>query len=145
MVALDEFMRRVADELGQSLKELDGGVFMVDYPIRTATGELRRQYVYAQNEIRNGREIFLFTSRCGRYSPQVDLYKLMKAGLHSIYAGLTITSDRLRTGQEIEIVAAFAATIASSADYDELRYLIQEVAELADEVERRFFGGEDRL
>jgi hypothetical protein len=145
MIALDEFMHKVAEELGQSVKTLEGGVLMIDYPIVTAKGENRRQYVYGQQEVRNGLEVYLFTSRCGRYGPQTDLYKLMKANLHAIYASLTITSDRLRTGQEIEIVAAFAATIASSADYDELRYLIREVAELADEVERKYFGGEDRL
>ncbi len=145
MIALDEFMYKVAEELGQTVKQLDGGVLMIDYPIVTDKGENRRQYVYAQQEVRNGKEVYLFTSRCGRYTPQTDLYKLMKANLHSIYAGLTITSDRLRTGQEIEIVAAFASTIAASADFDELRYLIHEVAVLADDVERKYFGGEDRL
>ncbi|MCS7084685.1 MAG: hypothetical protein NZ534_01235 [Bacteroidia bacterium] len=145
MTSLEEFMHKVGQELNQNVRSLEGDVWMMDFPIVSSAGQSRHQYVYAQKEVRNGREVYLFTSRCGRYTPQTDLYKLLKENRRSIYAGLTITTDRLRTGQEVEIVAAFAATIAASADYDELRYLIQEVAELADEVERKYFGGQDRL
>ncbi|MFN3317038.1 MAG: hypothetical protein ACK40K_09520, partial [Raineya sp.] len=90
------------------------------------------------------RNYFYFNSRCGTYEEgATDTYNLLKEAGFGHYSMVTITKDKLADGTPCETVIVQASPIGEHINtLDELADIVWEVAEVADIIEEKYFGGD---
>ncbi|MGD1842204.1 MAG: hypothetical protein ACFB0B_15100 [Thermonemataceae bacterium] len=146
MLNFDTAIQDVAKRFNAQIKELSPGVYSLDIPFTLPDGTNRYQYVYGWviKGRAKGKDCFYFNSRCGIFDKNTtDSYSLLKEAGYGYYSMVTITNDQLSDGTPCETVIIQASPIAEYiSSIDELAAVIWEVAEVADIIEERYFGGD---
>lgn len=146
MLNFDTAIKEVAIKFNAQIKELSPGVYSLDIPFKLKDGSSRYQYVYAwviKDSFKN-KDYFYFNSRCGTFEKGVtDTYNLLKEAGYGHYSTITIAADKLPDGSPCETVVVQASPIAEHIKtIDELADIVWEVAEVADIIEEKYFGGD---
>ena len=145
MADLANVLQQIVTKWGYKLDELSPGVFRLDVGIRLKDGSVRYQYVFIwiEKPQNGGREKYYMNSRCGRYSPSLNHYDLLKDENFFNYCTLTITNDKTADGTPCETLIVQSAPYVESTSVDLLSEIIFEVANNADYIESKYFGGGD--
>lgn len=144
MIDLKEVLTEYASEKKYKLRELDGGKFSIDVAMRLKDGNFRYQFVWIWIAPKRGKgkDCIYFTSRVGTYTPNVNLYQLIREAGFGVYSTITITSDKDKEGNPCETIVVQASPVQEYLTKEELIYILWEVAEVADILEEKYFGGD---
>ncbi len=144
MINLKEVITEYAESKKYKLRELDGGKFSIDIAMKLKDGSFRYQFVWVWiSEGRaKGKDCVYFTSRAGTYTPNVNLYQLMKESGYGVYTTVTIVPDKDKEGNPNETIVVQASPVLEHLSKDEFLYILWEVAEVADILEEKHFGGD---
>lgn len=138
-------LEKIAGELSaQPPKEVAQGVYLLDIPFVFKDGSKRYQYVYVRimPQRYKGQDCILVNSRCGIYNPGINTYQLLKECGYGVYTTITIYPDKTADGKDCETVVVQASPMVNATSYEELKIIIWEVAEAADIIEEKYFGGD---
>ena len=144
MIDLKETLTEYAAEKKYKIKELDGGKLGIDIAMKLKDGSFRYQFVWVwMVEGRGkGKDCIYFTSRAGIYTPKINLYQLVKESGYGVYSTITIVPDKDKEGNPCETVVVQASPVQEFLSKEEFLYILWEVAEVADILEERHFGGD---
>lgn len=144
MIDLKEVLTEYVTAKQYKLRELDGGKFSVDIAMKLQDGSFRYQFVWVwiSPGRGKGKDCVYFTSRAGTYTPTANLYQLMKESGYGVYTTLTIVPDKDKDGNPCETVVVQASPVYDFLTKEEFLYILWEVAEVADIVEEKHFGGD---
>ncbi|MDW8347925.1 MAG: hypothetical protein RML94_13270 [Bacteroidia bacterium] len=125
-------------------KEVAEGVYLLDIPLILKDGSKRYQYVYVRivPQRYKGKDCILVNSRCGMYNPGINTYQLLKENSFGVYTTITIYQDKTSDDKDCETVVVQASPVAEATSIELLKLIIWEVAEAADIIEEKFFGGD---
>lgn len=144
MIQLHQVLKEVAEKWKYKLDEFPNGIYRMDVLIPLISGGTRFQYVYiwiVKNRF-YGKDAIYMNSRCGVYSPTLDLYKVLKAAGGCNYSSITITTDKTADGTPCETIIAQAALPLETCNADILNEAIYDTAVSADYVEGLLFGSD---
>ena len=124
-----KYVQQYADQIGGEFTDYDHTKSIVVVPI----GGSRYQTVLAitQSSPVSGRDQAIFASKVCEYSHDLDLKLLLEQNANFDYSKFVLEDGYLK----IE-----ASCLASTASEDQVREMIQEVAQLADHYELRLTG-----
>ena len=142
MIDLKEVLTAYSEERKYKLKEIDVGKFSIDIAMKLKDGSFRYQFVWIWvSEGRGkGKDCVYFTSRAGTFSPNVNVYQLIKESGYGVYTTITIVPDKDKDGNPCETVVVQASPVHEFLSKDEFLYILWEVAEVADIIEEKHFG-----
>ena len=141
----DMAIQEVAKKFMAQVKEISPSCYSLDIPFELQDGSKRYQYVYAWiiPERAKGKDCYYFSSRCGIINKTTDYYNLLKEASDSIYTRLSIATDQTASGEPCEAVVIQASPIAEYVtSVAEMAFILWEVAEMADIIEEKYFGGD---
>lgn len=143
MLELSNALHQISTRWNYKLDELTPGVFRLDVALKLKDDSFRYQFVYIWVEKSpNGRDKFYMNSRVGMYTQNLNHYNLLKEAGYCNYTTVTITSDKTADGTPCETVIVQAAPYADFTSLELLNDIIFEVANNADILEEKFFGGD---
>ncbi|BDS13671.1 hypothetical protein [Aureispira anguillae] len=144
MINLKEVLTEYAEHKNYKLRELDGGKFSIDIAMKLKDGSFRYQFVWIwiSPNRGKGKDCVYFTSRAGAYTPNVNLYQLIRESGYGIYTTVTIVSDKDKEGNPCETVVVQASPVHEHLSKEQFLYILWEVAEVADILEEKHFGGD---
>jgi hypothetical protein len=145
MLDFNNAIREVAKRFNAQIKEISPSVYALDIPFVTKGGNNRYQFVYAWvvKGRAKGRDCFYFNSKVGTYHSQINLKKIVREAGFANSATITIIDDKQTDGSPCETLIVQAAPLAEHVtSIDEMADIIWEVAELADVLEEKYFGGD---
>jgi hypothetical protein len=144
MIDLREVLTEYAEVKKYKLKELDNGKFSIDIAMKLKDGSSRYQFVWiwvAEGRAK-GKDCVYLTSRAGLYTPNANLYQLLKESGYGVYSTVTIVPDKDKSGNPCETVVVQASPIMEYLQKEEFIEILWEVAEIADILEEKHFGGD---
>lgn len=144
MIDLREVLTEYAEVKRYKLKELENGKFSMDIAMQLKDGTYRYQFVWiwlAEGRAK-GKDCVYLTSRIGGYTPNVNVYQLLKESGYGVYSTLTIVPDKDKEGKPCETVVVQASPILEYLQKEEFIDILWEVAEIADILEEKHFGGD---
>ncbi len=140
---LQATLQQIASRYKYKLDEINPGTYRMDVAIPVKDKDTRFQLVYIWKITEaSGRERIYMNSRCGIYTPQVNLYNILKESAYCNYCTITITTDKTADGTPCETIVAQAVPALAMTTPEFLNELIYEVAVNADIIEEKFFGGD---
>ncbi len=140
---LKDTLTRIAQRWSYKLTEVSDGVFAIDVGLKLQDGSVRYQYVYARLEKnQQGQERIYITSRCGVYSQNLNFYNILRDSASCNYSTITIGNGKDKDGNPVEVVMTQAAPLEMHTTPDLLDSILFEVANTADFIESRYFGGD---
>lgn len=140
---LQPTLQQIASRYNYKLDESSPGVYRMDISIPLKEGKFRFQLVYIwMIKEASGRERIYMNSRCGTFSPQLNLYNILKESAYGNYSTVTITNDKTADGTPCETVIVQAVPALGMTTPELLNEIIYEVAVGADIIEEKFFGGD---
>jgi hypothetical protein len=144
MIDLKEVLTEYSESRKYKLRELDGGKFSIDIAMKLKDGSFRYQFVWVwiSKERGKGKDCIYLTSRAGTYNPGVNLFQLIKESGYGVYTTITIVSDKDKEGNPCETVVIQASPVQEFLSKEEFLYILWEVAEVADIIEEKHFGGD---
>lgn len=144
MIDLKQVLTEYAESKKYKIKELDGGKLGIDIAMKLKDGSFRYQFVWVWlvPGRGKGKDCVYFTSRAGTYTPNVNLYQLVKESGYGVYSTITIVPDKDKEGNPCETVVVQASPVQEFLSKEEFLYILWEVAEVADILEERHFGGD---
>lgn len=138
-------LENIAAKWKYKLDEISPGVFRMDVAIKVNDTTWRYQFVYIwiiENRISGGKPAIYMNSRCGEFNTNLNLYSILKESGYGNYSTLTVTTDKRADGSPCETVICQAALALEKTTEDLLDMVIYEVANNADIVEEKYFGGD---
>ncbi len=144
MIDLREVLTEYSDVKKYKLKELDNGKFSIDIAMKLKDGSFRYQFVWiwlAEGRAK-GKDCVYMTSRAGIYTPNANLYQLLKESGYGVYSTVTIVPDKDKEGNPCETVVVQASPVLEYLQKEEFIEILWEVAEIADILEEKHFGGD---
>lgn len=144
MIDLKQVLTDYATAKNYKLKELDNGKYSIDISMKLKDGSSRYQFVWAwiAEGRAKGEDCVYLTSRAGTYTPNANLYQLLKESGYGIYSTITIVPDKDKDGNPCETVVVQASPMLKYLTEEEFLYILWEVAEVADIIEEKHFGGD---
>ena len=144
MFELKSVLMEVSQKWNYKMEEISAGVFRMDVAIKMKDGSYRYQFVYVWmvKHPNNQRDMIYMNSRCGEYTPNLNLYSMMKEAIWGLNSIVTITTDKKADGSPCETVIVQASPYKDWTSKDMLDEIIYEVAANADIMEEKFFGGD---
>ncbi len=140
---LQATLQQIATRYNYKLDEIKPGTFRMDIAVPLKDGKFRYQFVYIWKiQEPSGRERIYMNSRCGIYTPQLNLYNIMKEAAYGNYCTVTITTDQNADGVPCETIITQAVPALAMTTPELLNEIIYEVAVNADIIEEKFFGGD---
>ena len=140
---LQESLTEIAARWNYKVSEVSAGVFAIDVALKLKDGTTRYQFAYARMETaQNGQQRIYITSRCGIYHPNLNFYSLLRETGNCNYATITIGNGKDKDNKPIEVVMAQAAPLEAFTTTDLLDAILFEVANTADYIESKYFGGD---
>ncbi|MBS1637995.1 MAG: hypothetical protein JST26_18930 [Bacteroidetes bacterium] len=138
-------LSNIAARWNYKLDELSPGVFRMDVALKMKDGSFRYQFVYIWIIPGRymGKDVVYMNSRCGEFSPNLNLYKLLKESGCGTYCSITVTTDKRADGSPCETVIAQAVQPIQYTNEEILNEVIYDVAYNADIVEEVYFGGDN--
>ena len=145
MIDLKKVLTDYANSKKYKLKEMDNGIFSLDISMKLSDGSMRNQYVWIWviPGRAKGQDCIYLNSRVGTFNPTINLYRLMKDSGAGVYSSVTIVNDKDKQGNPCESIVVNASPIQNMVTKEEFLYILWEVAERADILEERYFGGDD--
>lgn len=142
---LGEALQAIATKFNYKLDKLNDTQWRMDVAMKLKDGSFRYQFVYIwiSKGFARGKDVIYMNSRCGMYTPQLNLYNMMKEAAWGVYSIVTITTDKTKDGQPCETVIVQASPIAEYTTPELLNEIIYEVACNADIIEEKYFGGDN--
>lgn len=123
---LDRLMRELAAFLGTSLG-YERGIYRLYVPLPMG----RRQEVSASiRQDEEGRPIIAFVSTVGAVHRGLDAWRLLQANGNYIYCRIALLGN---------MVAVIACQLQYTAQAEEVLLILREVAQVADQLERKLF------
>ncbi|MFK7796147.1 MAG: hypothetical protein AB8E82_01755 [Aureispira sp.] len=144
MIDLKAVLTEYATAKEFKIKELDNGKFSIDVILKLKAGSARYQFVWvwiAEGRAK-GKDCVYITSRVGIYTPNVNVYQLLKESGYGVYSTITIVPDKDKEGKPCESIFIQASPILEYLEEEELIEILMEVAEIADILEEKHFGGD---
>lgn len=144
MINIREVLTEYAEIKRYKLKELDNGKFSLDVSMKLKDGSARYQFVWvwiAEGRAKGENCVYL-TSRAGTYTPNANLYQLLKESGYGVYSTITIVPDKDKDGNPCETIVVQASPMEKYLTKEEFLYILLEVAEVADIIEEKHFGGD---
>lgn len=140
---LQSTLQQIATRYNYKLDEINPGTFRMDVAIPMKDGNFRYQFVYIWKITEpSGRERVYMNSRCGTYTPTLNLYNILKESAYCNYSTVTVTTDKTADGTPCETIVTQAVPAAAMTTPELLNDIIYEVAVNADIIEEKFFGGD---
>lgn len=137
-------LTRIAERWNYKIVETSPGVFGLDVALKKKDGTLRYQYVFVRIEKpEGGKERYYITSSCGVYNNTLNFYNIMRETSFCNYSTITIGSRKNKEGNPEEIIMTQAAPLVPHTDNELLDAIIFEVANNADYIEEKYFGGDN--
>jgi hypothetical protein len=116
----------------------------MDVAIRMKDGTFRYQFVYVwviQGRY-FGKDVVYMNSRCGEFTQNLNLYKMLKESGYGTFSSVTITTDKRADGSPCETVIVQAVQPIEFTTESILNEVIYDVAYNADIIEATYFGGD---
>jgi len=137
-------LSNIATRWNYKLEEITPGTFRIDVSIKLKDGSFRYQFVYAWIAPGRyfGKDAVYMNSRCGEYTQNLNLYKLLKENAFGNYSAVTVTNDKRPDGSPCETVIVQAGQPLDLCTEDILSEVVYEVAYNADLIEESYFGGD---
>ncbi len=137
-------LEQISAKRNYKLQEPKPGLYSLDVAIPLKDGKWRYQYVFISVETpqNGGRQRIFMNSRAGRYTQMVNHYLLMKEAAYCNYSCITISNDKDKDGNPLETVFVQSAPFVETTSIELLDDIIYEVANNADILEEKFFGGD---
>jgi hypothetical protein len=129
MVNVMDFVRQYADEIGGQFNEYDTAKAVVVVPLTSS--RFQTVLVVTRKSTTSGKEQLVFTSKVCEYDSSINPKELLEENFTFDYSKFILDDGYLK----IE-----ASCIPSSAQEEQLKEMIQEVASLADQFELKFTG-----
>jgi len=143
MLNLTDAMNEISKNWNNKLVELTPGVYRLDVGLKLKDGTVRFQFVYVwQIKNSNGRDQVFMNSRAGMYNNTLNLYQILKDSGFCYYSTVTIVPDKTEGGAPCETVVVQASPYLDSLNVQQLGDIIFEVANNADWLEEKHFGGD---
>jgi hypothetical protein len=122
-------VRQYADQIGGQYTDYDSTKSVIVVPLDKS----RFQTVLAvtQKSVVSGRDQAVFTSKVCEFNAKIDLKSLMEQNANFDYSKFVLEDGYLKVE---------ASCLASSTSEDQVREMIQEVAQLADHYEYKLTG-----
>jgi hypothetical protein len=141
---LGEALQNIAAKFNYKLEMINETQYRMDVALKLKDGSFRYQFVYIwiSKGFAKGKDVIYMNSRCGTYTPMLNLYNVMKEASWGVYSMVTITTDKSKDGVPCETVIVQASPIAEYTSPELLNEIIFEVASNADIIEEKFFGGD---
>mgnify|MGYP001764057938 FL=1 len=144
MFDLKVAVANIAARWNYKVEELPGGVHRMDVAIKMKDGSFRYQFVYIWIIPGRyfGKDVIYMNSRCGEFSQNLNLYKLIKEGGYGTFSSVTVTTDKRADGSPCETVIVQAVQPIEFTSETILNEVIYDVAFNADAIESLYFGGD---
>lgn len=144
MLDLKSTLQQISQKWNYKLDEISPNVFRMDVALKLKDGSFRYQFVYLWlDKGQDGRkDRFYMNSRCGKYHMGINHYNVMKEAGWCSYSSVTITNDKDKDGNPCETIIVQAAPYAEHTTVEMLNDVIFEVANNADIIEEKYFGGD---
>ena len=144
MFNLREAIENISIRWRYKLDRLPSDVYRIDVAIKVGENKFRYQLVYIWQipDRYFGKPVIFMNSRCGEYSPNLNLYHLLKEAGYGTLSTITVTTDKKSDGSPCETVVCQAAIPVEFVNEHILDKTIFEVAYNADVVEEKYFGGD---
>ncbi|TAF63135.1 MAG: hypothetical protein EAZ55_14520 [Cytophagales bacterium] len=141
---LKKMMQEASQRFGTKFEELPSGAYLIDVPLKLKDGSIRYQYVYGSVGLdpTQNKEFFYLNSRCGIINEQTDFAGILRDARYGIYTTIAIVNDRQRDGTPCETLIVQASPLVEYTAQEQLLYIITEIAEKADIIEEKYFGGD---
>ena len=135
----------ISEKWKYKLDETSPGVFRLDVAMKQKDGSLRYQYVYGWviKERYQGKDAFYFNSRCGVYTPNINLYQMLKESSYCTYCSVVLTSDKKIDGTPCESIVVHAIQPIELTNEAIINEVIWDIATNADIIEKNYFGGDN--
>jgi len=142
---LKTVLTSICDKWKYKLDETSPGVFRIDVAMKQTDGSFRYQYVYAWliKERYLGKDAFYFNSRCGVYTPNINLYQMLKESSYCTYCSVIITNDKKTDGTPCESIVVHAIQPVELTNEAIINEVIWDMATNADIIEKNYFGGDN--
>lgn len=143
---LKGWMEQIAKDYNTKLDDRGNGLFKVDVPLKYPDGTWRYQNVWGrvQAGYAKGKDVFYFQSRCGAIGRGTDLFALLREGSLGIYTMLSVIKEKNTDGSDCDMVYIQASPVVEwTNNYDLVKFIVTEVASVADFFEKQYFGGTD--
>lgn len=144
MIDLKKTLTEYAAAKKYKIEELAGGKFGIDIGMELKDGSFRYQFVWVWvvEGRGKGKDCIYLTSRVGAYTPNLNVEQLIKESGSCVYSTITIVPDKDKEGSPCETVVVQASPVQTFLSEEEFIYILWEVAEVADILEERHFGGD---
>lgn len=137
-------MEQIAAKTGYPFKDYGNGYYSLDVTLVISETVKRYQIVFAK--IENNKEgvpvRILIQSRAGIYTPMLNLYNIIKEGNYLNYSTICIIPEKDKEGRPCETLYVQSAPLITMTPPDLLEKIIYEVANNADIIEEKYFGGD---
>lgn len=143
---LKTIMEQVARDWNTKFDDLGNGIYRIDVPLKLNDGSMRYQFVFGREAqgFAKGKDVYYFNSRAGVINPGTNFYTMLKEAGLGVYSMITIIDDQDQHGNKREVLLVQASPIKEyTQNYDLLKMIISEVAEVADFIEGKYFGGDN--
>ena len=144
MIDIKEILTEYAEIKKYKLKELDNGKFSLDISMKLKDESIRYLFIWiwiAEGRAKGVNCVYM-TRRAGTNTPNANLYQLLKESGYGVYSTITIVPDKDKSGNPCETVVVQASPIHKYLTKEEFLYVLWEVAEVADVLEEKHFGGD---
>lgn len=137
-------INNICQRWNYKVEEVSAGVFRVDVYLKQKDGSARYQFVYAWVIPGRyfGKDVVYMNSRCGEFTQNLNLYKLLKEGGYGTYSAVTVTTDKRADGSPCETVIVQAVQPIEFTNEAILNEALYDVAFNADAIESLYFGGD---
>lgn len=141
---LKQTLTDIALKWGYKMEELTPGVFGMDISIKRKTSEtIRYQYITVRFEEFEGAEKKIYiSSRSGICHDGLNYHDILKESLFCNYCTVSILATKDKEGNPDESLIVQAAPLEKHTSPDMLDTILFEVANNADYIEEKYFGGD---
>lgn len=129
MVNVMSFVRQYAEEIGGQFTEYDQTKAVVVVPL--SASRYQTVLIVTRTSTTSGKEQAVFTSKVCEYDSSIDVKGLLEKNMTFDYSKFVLDDGFLK----IE-----SSCLPSSAQEEQIKEMIQEVATLADQFELKFTG-----
>lgn len=144
---LKSHLDQMAREWNRAVDLLPTGAYRLDVPLVYNDGLQRNQFVFVRvsPNFARGKDVYYITSRAGTFTPSVNLHQIMREAGLGVYSMITIIDDKDENGNPCETILVQASPIVEYTNqYDLLKFVVTEVASVADFLEQKYLGGADK-
>jgi len=144
MIDLKTALTSISAKWKYKLEEVSPNVWRMDVALKMKDESWRYQFIYiwiVETRFNNKPAIYI-NSRCGEYNSNLNLYSLLKESGFGNYSNVTITTDKRADGSPCETVIVQASLAAEHTTEALLDAVCFEVANNADIIEEKYFGGD---